>query len=69
MDDVRSRTYPGPEHTAYMADAELKKLMKVLNWKPKMKKTKAEQEAAKRVSQRPAAAAKKPARAKVRRKK
>ena len=59
MDDVRSRTYPGPEHTAYMADAELKKLMKMLNWKPKMKKTKAEQEAAKRVTQ-PAAAAKKP---------
>ena len=59
MDDVRSRTYPGPEHTAYMADAELKELMKMLDWKPKMKKTKAEQEAAKRVT-RPAAAAKKP---------
>ena len=53
MDDVRSRAYPGPEHTAYMADVGLKKLMKVLNWKPKMNKSKAEQEAAKRVSQGP----------------
>ena len=49
-----------------MAGAELKKLMKVLNWKPKMKKSKAEQEAAKRVVQRPAAKAKKPTKATAR---
>ena len=60
MDDVRNRVYPGPEHTAYMADAELGKLMKALDWKPRMKKTKAEREAAARTA-RPAAAAGKPA--------
>ncbi len=60
MDDVRNRVYPGPEHTAYMADTELKKLMKMLDWKPRMKKTKAEREAAERTA-RPAAAAGKPA--------
>ena len=73
MDDVRNRVYPGPEHTAYMADAELKKLMKMLDWKPRMKKTKAEREAAERAA-RPAAAAgkpvaRKPARAAARKKK
>ncbi len=73
MADVRSHAYPGPEHTAYMADAELKKLMKTLGWKPKMEKTSAEQEAAQRVTPPPAATrrtvAKKPARTASRRKK
>ena len=68
MDDVRNRVYPGPEHTAYMADTELGKLMKALDWKPRMKKTKAEREAAERTA-RPAAAAGKPAARKPARKK
>ena len=51
---------PPTAYTAYMADAELRKLMKMLDWKPRMKKSKAEREAAERAA-RPAAAAGKPA--------
>ena len=72
MDDVRGRAYPGPEHTAYMSDIELKKLKKVLNWDPRMEKSKAEQKAASRVSQGPVAkkpAARKPSRSTARKKK
>jgi len=30
--DVRNRTYPGPEHTAYMTPAELERFAKMANW-------------------------------------
>ena len=33
MDDVRTRTYPGPEHTVYMPDDERAKLEQELGWK------------------------------------
>ncbi len=32
MDDVRTRTYPGPEHTVYMNDNELEQFAKDMNW-------------------------------------
>jgi len=32
MDDVRTRTYPGPEHTVYMPDDERAKLEQELGW-------------------------------------
>ena len=34
MEDVRGQTYPGPEHTVYMAEDELKKFATMMNWKP-----------------------------------
>lgn len=30
--DVRNRTYPGPEHTAYMTPVELERFAKMANW-------------------------------------
>ena len=42
MEDVRGQTYPGPEHTVYMEEEELKKFAKMMKWTPKSKaKTKA----------------------------
>src|SRR5918996_3756949 len=35
MEDVRDRTYPGPEHTVYMADDEREKLEQLLGWHPR----------------------------------
>jgi 3-methyl-2-oxobutanoate hydroxymethyltransferase len=35
MEDVRTRTYPGPEHTVFMDDDERTKLQQELDWKPK----------------------------------
>jgi 3-methyl-2-oxobutanoate hydroxymethyltransferase len=35
MEDVRTRTYPGPEHTVYMSDDERAKLEQMLEWKPR----------------------------------
>ena len=35
MEDVRSRTYPGPEHTVYMPDDERAKLEQMLEWQPR----------------------------------
>jgi len=32
-DDVRSRAYPGPEHTVFMKDDELKKFKETVGWK------------------------------------
>ena len=32
MADVKSRDYPGPENTVYMADAELERFAKDMNW-------------------------------------
>ena len=32
MADVRSRTYPGPEHTVYMDDAERARFKKAMGW-------------------------------------
>lgn len=32
MGDVRSRAYPGPEHTVYMQDDELARFAKDMNW-------------------------------------
>lgn len=37
MADVRSRAYPAPEHTVYMAEPELDKFMKMMQWSPKTK--------------------------------
>jgi 3-methyl-2-oxobutanoate hydroxymethyltransferase len=37
MADVRSRAYPAPEHTVYMAEPELDKFMKMMQWSPKIK--------------------------------
>ena len=34
MEDVRGQTYPGPEHTVYMEEEELRKFAKMMNWKP-----------------------------------
>jgi hypothetical protein len=34
---VRSRAYPAPEHTVYMAEPELDKFMKMMQWSPKTK--------------------------------
>ena len=32
MNDIRSRAYPGPEHTVYMVDDELEKFAKDMKW-------------------------------------
>jgi 3-methyl-2-oxobutanoate hydroxymethyltransferase len=32
-DDVRNRTYPGPEHTVFMKDDELKRFKDIVGWK------------------------------------
>ena len=32
MDDIRTRTYPGPEHTVYMKDEELESFAKDVGW-------------------------------------
>ena len=47
MADVRDQTYPGPEHTVYMPEDELKKFAKMMKWgQPKTKaKTKAKAKA------------------------
>jgi len=37
MADVRGRAYPAPEHTVYMAEPELEKFMKTMQWSPKTK--------------------------------
>lgn len=37
MADVRGRAYPAPEHTVYMAEPELEKFMKAMQWSPKAK--------------------------------
>lgn len=34
MEDVRTRAYPGPEHTVYMPDEERARLQDMLGWKP-----------------------------------
>lgn len=36
-DEVRAQIYPGPEHTVYMSEDELKKFAKKMNWKTKLK--------------------------------
>ena len=36
-DDVKSRTYPGPEHTVYMPNDELKQFAKEMKWESKLK--------------------------------
>jgi 3-methyl-2-oxobutanoate hydroxymethyltransferase len=35
MDDVRTRTYPGPEHTVHMPEDELETLRRELDWMPR----------------------------------
>jgi 3-methyl-2-oxobutanoate hydroxymethyltransferase len=35
MEDVRNRTYPGPEHTVYMPDHERERLEQMLGWHPR----------------------------------
>lgn len=47
MADVRDQTYPGPEHTVYMPEDELKKFAKMMKWgQPKTKaKTKSKAKA------------------------
>jgi 3-methyl-2-oxobutanoate hydroxymethyltransferase len=35
--DVKSRTYPGPEHTVFMKPEELDKFCKMMQWSPKGK--------------------------------
>jgi 3-methyl-2-oxobutanoate hydroxymethyltransferase len=35
IDDVRARTYPGPEHTVYMPDDERDRLQQALAWTPR----------------------------------
>jgi len=37
MEDVRGQTYPGPEHTVYMPEDELKKFAKMMKWNTKAK--------------------------------
>lgn len=37
MADVRGRAYPAPEHTVYMAEPELDKFTKMMQWLPKTK--------------------------------
>jgi 3-methyl-2-oxobutanoate hydroxymethyltransferase len=37
MSDVKSRTYPGPEHTVFMKPEELDKFCKMMQWSPKSK--------------------------------
>lgn len=36
MDDVRSRAYPGPEHTVYMPAEELRKFAEQMSWDSKL---------------------------------
>ena len=36
MDDVKTRTYPAPEHTVYMPDDELEAFAKAMNWDRKL---------------------------------
>ena len=36
MGDVKSRAYPGPEHTVYMGDDEVETFAKALNWDTKL---------------------------------
>lgn len=33
MDDVRSRAYPGPEHSVFMSEEELEKFRQLMGWK------------------------------------
>ena len=35
-DEVKSRVYPGPEHTVYMHDQEIAKFAKEMNWETKL---------------------------------
>jgi 3-methyl-2-oxobutanoate hydroxymethyltransferase len=35
-DDVKDRTYPGPEHTVYMAPEEIEKFARAMKWESKM---------------------------------
>jgi len=35
-DEVKSRVYPGPEHTVYMNDQEIAKFAKEMNWETKL---------------------------------
>ncbi|MGU9956760.1 MAG: 3-methyl-2-oxobutanoate hydroxymethyltransferase, partial [Arenicellales bacterium WSBS_2016_MAG_OTU3] len=37
-DEVRERVYPGPEHTVYMKDEELKQFAKDMKWESKLAK-------------------------------
>ena len=48
MEDVRGQTYPGPEHTVYMEEAELKKFAQMVGWKKK--KTPASKKSSKRAT-------------------
>lgn len=36
MDDVAKRAYPGPEHTVYMKEDELRKFADMMDWKAKL---------------------------------
>ena len=44
-DEVRAHIYPGPEHTAYMDDAELAKFAKAMNWDSKLEELEARKSA------------------------
>jgi 3-methyl-2-oxobutanoate hydroxymethyltransferase len=35
-DEVKSRVYPGPEHTVYMNDEQVAKFAKEMNWETKL---------------------------------
>ncbi len=35
-DEVKSRVYPGPEHTVYMSDKQVAKFAKEMNWETKL---------------------------------
>ena len=48
--DVRARTYPGPEHTVYMTAPELERFAKQLNWTNPPVKEAEERDKAKRAS-------------------
>jgi 3-methyl-2-oxobutanoate hydroxymethyltransferase len=37
MEDVRSRAYPGEEHTVYMKEDELKKFAETVKWESRLK--------------------------------
>jgi len=41
MEDVRSRTYPGPEHTVYMKPEELRRFAEIVGWKRKLEEVEA----------------------------
>ncbi|MEK9673750.1 MAG: 3-methyl-2-oxobutanoate hydroxymethyltransferase [Rhodospirillaceae bacterium] len=47
MDDVKTRAYPGPEHTVYMADDELAAFAKAVKWDNGMKLAEQRKRAAK----------------------